>query len=73
LYGFTLIESAMWADLVGLLHFVAVRAFRQRGLDEKIMSSPGARTPLGMPSFWVRHDTTPRSDLTWPDCMGFWP
>src|SRR5215475_2708452 len=60
----------MRADLMRLLHFVAVGAFRQRGLDQKIMGAPGAGAPLGMPAFWVRHSTTPSSDLIWSDCNG---
>ena len=70
---FALVIAAMRADLMGLLHFVAVGALRERGLHQKIVGAAGAGAPLGMPAFWVRHDTTPRSDLIRPDCMGFWP
>ncbi len=58
---FALIVSAMRANLVRLLHFVAVRTLRQRGLRQKVVRPPGAGASLRMPSFWVRHSNTPRS------------
>src|SRR5882757_4447494 len=60
----------MRADLVGLLHLVAVRTFRQRGLDQKIVGASGAGAPLGMSAFWIGHNTTPRSDLIGPGLYG---
>jgi hypothetical protein len=50
----------MRAHLMRLLHFVAIRALRQRGLDQKIMGPARARASLRMPSFWVRHSSIPR-------------
>src|SRR5205085_12592197 len=51
----------MRARLVRQLHFLAIRTFAQPGLGHKIMRPPRAGPSFGMPPFWVRHDTTPRS------------
>ena len=58
---FAFVVAAMRAYLVRLLHFVAIRAFSQRGLDQKIMRPSRARSSLRMPSFWIRHSNIPRS------------
>jgi hypothetical protein len=70
---FAFVVAAMGADVMRLLHFVAMRAFRQRRLFQKVVRPPRARSSLRMPSFWVRHSSTPRSRPIWPDCMGFRP
>src|SRR5207248_3522663 len=61
LYRFALIVAAMRTRLVRQLHFLAIRTFAQSGLGEKIMGPPRAGPSFGMPPFWVRHNTTPRS------------
>jgi len=45
--------SAMRANLVRLLHFVAIRTLGQRGLGQKVVRPPRAGPALRMPSFWV--------------------
>ena len=67
--GFSLVVATVRADLVRLLHFVAIRTFAERRLGQEIMSPPGAGAPLGMPSFRVRHSTTPYS-ARWRRCIG---
>src|SRR5467141_4878817 len=56
--------SAMRANLVRLLHFMAIRTLGQRRLGQKIVRPPGAGPALRMPSFWVRHSNTPRCRLS---------
>src|SRR5271155_759241 len=43
---FALVVAAMGADLVRLLHFVAIRAFSQRRFLQEIVRPPRARTSL---------------------------
>jgi len=45
--------AAMRADLVRLLHFVAIRALGQGGLSQEVVRPPCAGPALRMPSFWV--------------------
>jgi len=45
--------SAMRANLVRLLHFVAIRTLGQRRLGQEIVCPPRAGPALRMPSFWV--------------------
>src|SRR5450432_1544017 len=59
--GFSLVVATVRADLVRLLHFVAIRTFAERRLGQKIMSRPCTGASLGMPSFRVRHSTSPCS------------
>ena len=47
--------AAMRAGAMGLLHFVAIRAFGEGWTDQMIMRTPVAGAPLGMPSFWIGH------------------
>jgi hypothetical protein len=61
LSGFPFVITTVGTNLVRLLHFMAIRALAERRLGQKIVSPPGAGAPLGMPSFRVRHDTTPCS------------
>src|SRR5258708_13744671 len=56
--------SAMRANLVRLLHFVAIRTLGQRRLGQEIVCPPRAGPALRMPSFWVRHSNTPRCRLS---------
>jgi hypothetical protein len=57
--GFALVMPAMWASLMGLLHFVAIGAFAERGLGQKIVCATGAGATFRVPSFRVRHGSTP--------------
>src|SRR5450432_3109535 len=59
--GLSLVVATVRADLVRLLHFVAIRTLAERRLGQEIMSPPGAGASLGMPTFRVRHSTTPYS------------
>jgi hypothetical protein len=57
---FTLVESAVRANLVRALHFVAIRTLGQRRLGQKVVRPPGAGPTFRMPALWVRHSNTPR-------------
>src|SRR5450432_1007106 len=58
--GLALILPTIRADLVRLLHFVAVRALGQCGSLQKIVGAASTRPPLGMSSFRIWHCSTPR-------------
>src|SRR5438270_5667417 len=49
-----------------LLHLMAVRAFRERGLRQMIVCPASAGAALGMASFWIRHRTTPLFSIPTP-------
>jgi hypothetical protein len=49
----------MWASLVRLLHFVAIRAFAQRRLGQMIVRPARAGPPLGMSPFRIWHRPAP--------------
>jgi len=61
LHGAAFIEAAMGTSVMRLLGFVAIRAFTEGRLLEKIVGSSGACPSFRMPSFWIRHSNTPRS------------
>jgi len=73
LHGAAFIEAAVGTSLMRLLGFVAIRAFTERRLLEKIMCPSGARPSFRMPSFWVRHSNTPRSRLSGRILWAFGP
>src|SRR5271163_315240 len=60
-HGFAFVIATVWAGLMGLLHFVAIGAFAERGLAEKIVGAARAGSTFRVPSFWVRHGSTPHS------------
>jgi hypothetical protein len=45
----------MRASPMGLLHFMAMRAFGERWCDQMIMRPPVARASFGMSPFWIGH------------------
>jgi uncharacterized membrane protein (DUF485 family) len=49
----------MGTGAMRLLHFVAIRTFRQGWLRQEIVGATSAGAPLGMSSFWIRHCITP--------------
>src|SRR5277367_698444 len=59
--SFAFVIATVWASLMGLLDFVAVGAFAERGLAKKIVGASRAGSTFGVPSFWVRHGSTPHS------------
>jgi len=56
-----------------LLHLMAVRAFRERGLRQMIVCPASAGAALGMASFWIRHRTTPLFSVPAPPFRIFRP
>jgi hypothetical protein len=65
-----LVITAMGASPVRLLHFMAVRAFGQRGREEMIVRAPFVLAHFGMSSFWIRHYFTPGSRPIRGDTQG---
>ena len=53
------VVAAAGARLMRLLHFMAMRALRKRGLRKVIVCPAGAGAALGMASLWIRHCTAP--------------
>src|SRR5450631_645918 len=70
---FAFVVAAVGANVVRLLHLMAMRAFGQRRLFQKVVGAPRAGSSLRMPSFRVRHSNTPRFRPLGPDCRGFRP
>src|SRR5205814_5575885 len=70
---FTFIVAAAWASLMRLLHFMTMRAFRERGLRQVIVCPASAGAALGMASFWIRHRTTPLFSIPAPPFRIFRP
>jgi len=55
-YNFpVLVVAAMRASLMGLLHFVAMRAFGERGSHQVVVRAPVARASFRMSPLWIGH------------------
>lgn len=58
--GLTFVLPAVRTHMMRLLHFVTVRALRQRWTRQMVVRAARTGPPLGMSSFWIRHCSTPR-------------